>query len=384
MFSQSSLGHADGLPSQNQNENGSPRGSTMSFLASDNESATLAAALAFIDAAFDATDAGVPELATADSSSSSCDGTGVEHASIAASSSCDSPSSSSSNSSRYNSDQLQDATSSRGGDRSKQPKRSNAPAAMRLRRKRKAERIQLREQVAALEEQLKLLQQRQAHDVDRASDVMTSSSLVTAEMLSRRLGKSNQATWPAVASRIQQERHRAELLNIQLKEILSKQVKLARSLKGAFQKRGVFQVGISCDELLPGDLTRFVLSVLDEQGIDIVFQPPAPSRGLSFSPSVDHNAVLTKMEMVVRDMYSATDSVLNSSLLSSIAESVFSSSAVKHDEGNGAYVEVATATPLACTYDQALQIIQGGLKLKDTLTNKQLIHVSLFHGAFTA
>lgn len=119
-------------------------------------------------------------------------------------------------------------------------KRSNAPAAMRLRRKRKAERLLLREQVEQLEALLRRL--RQARGSSRTHPRLAASRRTGAASAVETVDEGGFVRWADVATQIQRERQQAEVENVQLREILGKQVKLARSLEGLLQKRGVFQV----------------------------------------------------------------------------------------------------------------------------------------------
>lgn len=48
----------------------------------------------------------------------------------------------------------------------------------------------------------------------------------------------------------------------------------------------------------------------------------------------------------------------------------------QHPESGDLFMEVTTTTPLACSYEEALTITPGGVQLKESLSNKQLIHVS--------
>jgi len=119
---------------------------------------------------------------------------------------------------------------------------------MRLRRKRKAERLLLREQAAQLEALIRRLRQaREPSRTQRAVETVDIGGFVQ---------------WRDMATQIQRERQQAEVENIQLREILAKQFKLAQSLKGLLQKRGVFQVdgaALSLWWLMPVVLTmRFV------------------------------------------------------------------------------------------------------------------------------
>lgn len=111
-------------------------------------------------------------------------------------------------------------------------KRSNAPAAMRLRRKRKAERLLLREQVAELEGQLRQLQRQQ-------SDVrVVKGPVAMTRGRSEQLG----GVWSEVAKHMRKERQRAEVENVQLRDVLGKQVKFAQSLEKQLQSRRGFEV----------------------------------------------------------------------------------------------------------------------------------------------
>jgi hypothetical protein len=120
-------------------------------------------------------------------------------------------------------------------------KRSNAPAAMRLRRKRKAERLLLRDQAAQLEALLRRL--RQARGSSRTQPKLAAPHRIGADTDVETVDKGGFVRWADVATQIQRERQQAEVENVQLREIFAKQVKLARSLESLLQKRGVFQVG---------------------------------------------------------------------------------------------------------------------------------------------
>jgi hypothetical protein len=139
-------------------------------------------------------------------------------------------------------------------------KRSNASAAMRLRRKRKAERLLLREQAAQLEALIRRL--RQAREPSRTQRKLAASHRIATASAVETVDIGGFVQWRDMATQIQRERQQAEVENIQLREILAKQFKLAQSLKGLLQKRGVFQVdgaALSLWWLMPVVLTmRFV------------------------------------------------------------------------------------------------------------------------------
>lgn len=205
---------------------------TMSFLVEDD---TLEAALAFLDG-YD--DVDVDDELGADLDLTSASSCGSPSRAPASGSPCSSSNGSTSQSSR--SPERAGRHSGAVATTRAKPKRSNAPAAMRLRRKRKAERLHLRDQVAELEALLRRL--RQERGSSRTEPALAVSRPREAS-LAGPIEESEFVRWADVATQIQREREQAEMENIQLRDILAKQVKLARNLEGLLQKRGVFQVG---------------------------------------------------------------------------------------------------------------------------------------------
>jgi len=79
------------------------------------------------------------------------------------------------------------------------------------------------------------------------------------------------------------------------------------------------------------------------------------------------------MEEKIQRLYADIDSVFSTAP----EDAVTSNFSMKQRAGNGnPFMEVTTTTPLACSYEEALDIMRCGVKLKETLSNKQLIHVS--------
>lgn len=206
----------------------------MSFLLEDDAHATLQVALAFIDACDDSiivSSSGSSPLSPSSNWSS-------------ATSDSDSRASSSpllSNNESHSHNQKQQATK-RSGDRIK----GNVEAVRRLRAKKKAEAVQLREQVAKLEAQLQQL---------RSAHKNGSSLQVYLQRLRRRDGdqlltanektedenellvamaqpvNDNALSWLKIAAIQAQERLKSQALNAELKDAVGKQVKLVESIE---------------------------------------------------------------------------------------------------------------------------------------------------------
>lgn len=120
-------------------------------------------------------------------------------------------------------------------------KRSRGFKPNRARDARRFELIHLRETVRSLESELEDLQAREcsrqisAGSTHRTSDTSRSSASVPALV-------SVLSAWEGIASRQLEERQRAELENIRLKDFLAQQVKVAKALQKLIHKRTAWEV----------------------------------------------------------------------------------------------------------------------------------------------
>ncbi|RLN47545.1 hypothetical protein BBJ28_00002934 [Nothophytophthora sp. Chile5] len=223
--------------------------------------------------------------------------------------------------------------------------RTGASSSTVRQQRQKSELLDLRSQVADLEEKLERLQR--SNDVpwvmqvngdavpdSESGDMATEKMDLLQNLLQNRRDRYNEAVLEY------RELQQAKMINRELKALVAKQVGVGSNLRALLQA------------------TKH--SLLYEMGFKFAEQPKLER------PMTDVGMIMAELEERTQNLYLHSDSVFQPGQPSSISFRV----EVKHDEHRGKIMELLAITPMACPIENAADLVWSELKLIRTQGDK--------------
>ncbi|RLN47542.1 hypothetical protein BBJ28_00002937 [Nothophytophthora sp. Chile5] len=223
--------------------------------------------------------------------------------------------------------------------------RSGASSSTRLQQRKKAELIALREEAQELEAHVKQLKRSNYLPADVVlemdADVTVAGDGSGGSLIVKGANQQQQGKWYYIAREQYRERYRAEKMNRKLKAILESQTKVNSSLDVVLQKRSALY------------------------GMDFVFanQPmPGPYPPTMNSPTArtvlsdmdNSRPIIAELEKLVENLYLDSRTVFKSTLQ---PPAISCDMQIKQDSRRGKTIEFVTTTPMACSMQEASDII---------------------------